>query len=82
MLVPPISKPIIPLNSVYASNKAWPVAEYPITPPAGPLKIDLLPLKSLIDDKPPSDYMKNIFIFKISSSNPETNWLIYVTTLL
>lgn len=43
-----------------------------MTPPAGPLKIDLLPLKSLIDDNPPSDYIKNMFIFSISLSKPET----------
>lgn len=69
--VPPISNPMIPLYSVFLSNMAYPVAEYPITPPAGPDNIDLDPLKESIEDNPPSDYMKKIFIFFISSSNPE-----------
>lgn len=45
MEVPPISKPMIPLNSPLLFNKNLDVFAYPITPPAGPESMDLAPLK-------------------------------------
>jgi len=56
------------------------VLPYPMTPPAGPDSILLLPLKFYISDNPPSDYMKKTFILFISESNPLINFCMYFLT--
>ncbi len=62
--VPPISKPIIGCFK----SLSYEVKAYPTTPPAGPLKIALQPVKLEYDVNPPSLCMNKTLMSPLNDS--------------